>query len=194
MASQGYLASVKAVSSGTAMTDEATTATGASYQINTASKRILDLNTAIVVKDGGSVTTEAYTIDYLNGKVTFGSVASRTITITGAYLTPATIATADTFNFSATSEAYENTSFGSQYKSFEAGLISGTATLGRFFLTDDLFIDALLDGQYKILEYYVSNGVKISFYGLLTSDTVDSAVNALIREEMTFQITTQIGV
>jgi hypothetical protein len=193
MALQGYLASVKAISTGVAMTNEATTATGASYQINTASKRILDLNTAIVVKDGGSVTTEAYTVDYLNGKVTFGSVASRTITITGAYLTPATIATADTFNFSATTESYENTAFGSQYKSFEAGLISGTATLGRFFLTDDLFIDALLDGEYKILEYYVSSGVKISFYGLLTSDNVDSAVASLVREEMTFQITTQIG-
>jgi hypothetical protein len=193
MALQGYLASVKAMAAGVAMTNEATTATGASYQINTTSKRILDLNTAIVVKNGGTVTTEAYTIDYLNGRVTFGSVASRTITITGAYLTPATIATADTFNFSATAEAYENTAFGSQYKSFEAGLISGTATLGRFFLTDDLFIDALLDGQYKILEYYVSSGVKISFYGILTSDSVDAAVNSLVREEMTFQITTQIG-
>ena len=124
MALQGYLASVKAISTGVAMTDEATTATGASYQITNSAKRILDLNTPIIVEDGGTPTTETYTIDYLNGRVTFGSTASRTITITGAYLTPATIATADTFNFSATAEAYENTAFGSQYKSFEAGLIS----------------------------------------------------------------------
>jgi hypothetical protein len=193
MALQGYLASVKAISTGVAMTNEATTATGASYQITNSAKRILDLNTPIIVNNGGTPTTEAYTIDYLNGRVTFGSTASRTITITGAYLTPATIATADTFNFSATAEAYENTAFGTQYKSFQAGLISGTATLGRFFVTDSLFIDALLDGEYKIIEYYVSSGVKISFYGIITSDNVDSTVSSLVREDLTFQITTQIG-
>ena len=193
MALQGYLASVKAISTGVAMTDEATTATGASYQITNSAKRILDLNTPIIVEDGGAPTTEAYTIDYLNGRVTFGSTASRTITITGAYLTPATIATADTFNFSGTAEAYENTAFGSQYKSFQSGLISGTATLGRFFVTDSLFIDALLDGEYKIIEYYVSSTDKISFYGIITSDNVDSTVSSLVREELTFQITTQIG-
>ena len=193
MALQGYLASVKAISTGVAMTNEATTATGASYQITNSAKRILDLNTPIIVNDGGTPTTEAYTIDYLNGRVTFGSTASRTITITGAYLTPATIATADTFNFSATAEAYENTAFGTQYKSFQAGLISGTATLGRFFVTDSLFIDALLDGEYKILEYYVSSGNKISFYGIITSDNVDATVSSLVREELTFQITNQIG-
>jgi hypothetical protein len=72
-------------------------------------------------------------------------------------------------------------------------LISGTATLGRFFVTDSLFIDALLDGEYKIIEYYVSSGNKISFYGIITSDNVDATVSSLVREELTFQITNQIG-
>jgi hypothetical protein len=194
MALRGYLASVKAMSSGTSMTDEATTTSNnISYQITATNKRILDLNTPVLVEDGGVATIESFTVDYINGIITFESVDTRTITISGKYVTPVTIATANSFGFSGAAESLDNTVFGSAYKQFESGLISGTATLGMFYVVDNIFVDSLLDGSVKLVEYYVSPTKKITFYGVLTGDTVDSTVGGLITESVTFQITTQMG-
>ena len=74
MALQGYNCNIKVASNGVAMTDEATTTSdNISYQITDSAKRIVDLNTAITVKDGGTATTEKYTFNYITGTVTFTS-------------------------------------------------------------------------------------------------------------------------
>jgi len=195
MALQGFNASIKVQSSAIAMTDEATTGVGnLVYTISNSAKTIMDLNTAVIVEDGGTITSEDYTIDYLNGVVTFSAAVVRVITITGAYVTPVTVATADTFSFSGSADVYENTPFGKSYKEYQAGLITGTASLGRYFVVDDLFIGVLLDGTYKIIEYYVDATHKISFYGLITTKTIDSPVSGLIKSTLDFQITTNLGV
>lgn len=195
MALKGHLASVKVQSSAVAMTAEATsTSDSISYQITDSAKRILDLNTSITVYDSAVETTENYSIDYLNGTITFDSSASRTITIDAAYVTLATVATATAFNFSGTADALDNTAFLDTIRSFQSGLRSGTATLTRFFVVDDIFIDTILDGSIKVIEYYVDDTQKISFYGLLTSDSIDSPVEGLITESLSYQITNQIEV
>lgn len=197
MALQAYAAEVKLKSSGIAMTDEATsTSDDKTYQISASTKRILDLNTSIIVKDDGTATSESYEIDYLNGSVTFDSVdAGRVITITGAYLTPATVATADKFSISITGDALDITPFNSDGdREFEQGLISGTATLSRFHATDDLLIDPILDGETAIIELYLTDTDILRCYGVYTTNGQESPVEALIKETVTFQITTQIGV
>lgn len=196
MALQGHLCEVKLATTGTAMTDEATTTSDNTiYQVTDSAKRILDLNTTVLVEDGGVATTESYTLDYLNGKVTFDSAdAGRTITVTGAYLTPATVATADEYDISITGDVLENTAFNQTFRTYQAGLVTGTATLGRFHVADDLFIDPLLNSDYVIIEIYPDASHPIRAYGVISDTDVDSPVDELIKESVDFQLTNQIEV
>ena len=194
MALQGHKCQVKAQSSAVAMTDEATTGAGdLVYTITDTAKTIMDLNTAVIVKDGGTATSEKYTLDRLNGAVTFSTAVSRVITVSGAYVTPVVVATADGFSFTATVETLKNTPFHVDFETFQAGLLTGTATLSRFFVVDDLFIDQLLDGEYKIIEYFVDATHKISFYGLISSEGIESPVDGLVMETVNYQVTNQMG-
>lgn len=194
MALPGYNVEVLSASTGVAMTAEATTTSdNQSYQITNTSKQILDLNTAVVVDDGGTPTTESYTVDYLNGIVTFGTVdAGRVITIDGAYLVPSTVATADSFTVSITADALNNTPFNTRFMTFQQGLASGTMNLGRFHVADSLFINDILNNKYKIIKINVNATYSIKAYGLLTSDDTSADVADLIKESMTYQITNQI--
>ena len=192
MALQGHLCEVKAQSSAVAMTDEATTTSdNISYQITDSAKRIMDINTTVVVGGAGS---DRYRVDYINGTIIFHESGTRTITVTGAYVVPTTVATADSFSFNGSADALEFTQFQDTAKQFQAGLTSGTATLGRFFVTDDLFRQAILDKEIKVLEYHVDASNSIKFYGLITSASPDAPVADLIKETMNFQITNGVGV
>jgi len=195
MALQGHKASIKVQSSGVSMTDEPTTGTAnLSYQITNSARRILDMNTTLLVEDGGTTTSENYTVDYLNGRIIFATATARVITVTGAYMTPVTVATANTYTVTVNSDALENTPFESSHRTYQGGLVTGTANLGRYHVSDDLIIDEILAGNYLIIELFVSATEKISFYGLIATDSVDAAVEALITETIYIQITNQIGV
>jgi len=195
MALQGYLASIKAQSSATVMTDEATTGAGnLVYTITDTAKLVIDLNTDLVVEDSGTVTTEAYTVDYLNGVITFADAVSRTITVTGAYVTLTSVAIANSVSLSLSADMLENTVFGDVYKTFQSGLVTGTADLGGFFAVDDIFNEAILAGTYMVLEYYADATHKFRFYALATSVNTDSPVAGLITESMSYQLTTQLEV
>jgi len=195
MALQGHLASVKVQSSGVVMTDEAaTTSDNLTYQITDTAKRYIDLNTAVVVEDSAVVTTENYTVNYLTGEITFAETGTRTITVSGAYMTPSTVATAKSYSVNVTADTLENTVFTDTFKTFQSGLVSGTASLGRFHASDDLFIDEILAGNYFIVEFFVDATNKVSFYGLPSSNTVDAAVESLVEENVDFQITNNIEV
>ena len=113
---QGFKALVKAQSSSTAFTGEATTTSdNQNYVVTDTAKRIFPLDATIVVKDGGSPTAEDYTLSRLANNdinVTFGTVdAGRVITMDGEYVTLTTIATASSYSFTATSDALDNTPF-----------------------------------------------------------------------------------
>lgn len=195
MALKGYNVEVLDAATGITMTSEATsTSDDTTYQITATTKRLLDLNTDIVVKDGGTATNEKYSISYLDGTVTFATSGTRTITIDGAYLTPSTIATANSYSFTGTCEALESTPFNTRYKTYVAGLVSGTINLGRFYATDSLFVDAILDGDIKIIKIIFDDSNYILAYGVMTNDTVDSTPSSLIGETATYQITKEIGV
>lgn len=196
MALQGYNVEVLDAVSGVTMTSEATsTSDNKSYQITNSAKRIIDLNTTLVVKDDGTTTTEKFTVNYLTGTIAFKTVdAGRVITITGAYLTPSTIATANSYTFSGTGDALDTTPFNTQFKSFVAGLRSGTINMGRFHVEDSLFVDALLDGMIKMIKVTFGDTYSILAYGVMTSDSIDVSPSGLVNETVTYQITNNIGV
>ena len=78
----------------TAMTGEATTQIGStkSYQINNATKRLIDETVEMVVYDGETdVTDEVESVDFMFGIVTFDSeyTVVGAVTVDGAYLTAA---------------------------------------------------------------------------------------------------------
>jgi len=196
MTLQGYNVEVLDAVTGTTMTAEATTtADNTNYQITNTAKRIMDINTPLVVKDSGVITVENHIVNYLTGTVSFDTAdAGRVITLDGAYLTPSAIATANSYTFAGTADALDNTPFNVSFKTFQAGLRSGTINLGRFHVSDDLFIDALLDGNMKIIKIIFDSTHSILAYGVLTSDSIDSSVSALINESVSYQITNNIGV
>ena len=191
----GYLASIKGQSSAVAMTAEATTGTGnISYQITNSAKRILDLNTDVVVNVAGSPVTTGFTINYLTGTVTFETTATRTVTITGAYVVLTAIADGKSFSFTGTRETLDKTVFKDTFKGFEAGLLSGTAEIGRLYVNDVYFLDWLLDGTVKVIEFYVADSVTpIRFYAILTGDNTEATVEGLVEESLSFQITKELG-
>ena len=197
MALRGYLALVKVASTPIAFTDEATTTSdNQNYTISNASKVLWDIDTALVVEDGASPTTEEYTLSRLTGTVAFSTVdAGRVITVTGAYVSTTTVAEAKSFSFNASTDALDSTRFQDSFRRFKPGNLTATAELGRFMETDDLFSDMLLDGERKIIEYYPQNALDpIRFFGVANTRNVEAPQAGLIEESISFNITTEIGV
>lgn len=190
---QGFNSLIKATSSPITFTDEETITTdNLSYQITDTSKRLWDIQTDVVVKDGGIETTEDYSINYLTGTVTFETATTRTITVSGAFVTASDVASGKSFSFNGVNDVQDSTVFQLQDRTFESGLISATGEIERFFITDSFFIDQLFDGDIKLIEFYPdSDGQPISFYALVSSDEIDVTVGELIMESISFQAVTK---
>lgn len=197
MALRGYLASVKAQSSSVSFTDEATsTSDNQNYTITDTAKAIWDIDSSIVVEDGGVPTSEAYTLSRLTGKVTFETVdAGRVITVTGDYVALATVAEAKKFSFSGSCDALDATRFLDEYRQYEAGNVTATAEIGEWLSADDYFIEMLINGDINVIEFYPNYlGDPIRFYALANTRNVESPQSGLLDETISFNITTEIGV
>ena len=197
MALNGYMAAVKAQSSAVAFLDEPTTTSDNTvYTITDTAKKIWDLDTEIVVEDGGVPTTESYKVNRLKGQITFSSAnPARVITVSGSYVVLTTIGQAKAFTFNGTADVIDSTTFASTgFRTFEAALVSGTASLNKFYEVANFFINLLLSGERVVIEYYPDDtGDPISFFALAADDTIDSPVEGLIEESIDFQITTEIN-
>lgn len=196
MALQGFNCNIKLASNGVAMTDEATTTSdNITYQITDANKRIVDLNTAVTVKDGGVATTEKYRFNYAEGKVIFDSAdAGRVITVSGSYVTPSAVVTGKEFTITGTATELENTPFQTNFRTYIAGLVEGTASIGRYHVSDDLFIGELLASDYVIAEFFVNATEKLWAWAIITSDNINSDVDGLVEESIDLRLTKDIGV
>lgn len=196
MALRGYRALIKEQSSAVAMTNEATTMSGGNtiYTITNTARRLIDLDTPVIVNVGGSPVTTGFVIDRLNGRVIFGTSATRTVTITGAYVTTTTVVEAKQFAFNGTRDALDATRFQQQYREFEVGHLSGTASLTLNYLVNSTFYALLVSGSRKIIEYYPNDDVApIRFFGLMTSNGITAPVDGIIDETIEFTISTQIA-
>jgi len=197
MALKGYLTDVKVQSSAAVFTGEATTTSDNTiYTITNTSKTVFDFDTDLVVLDGGTATTESYTVSKLTGTVTFESVdAGRAITLTGAYVLLTSVAQAKSISLALSADALDATPFQKDFREYEAGKITGTVDLGKFAEVSTYFLDMLLDGDIKVIEYYPNSGLDaISFYAIANNRNVDIPQDGLIDETVSFNITNEIGV
>lgn len=160
-----------------------------SYQITDASKQVLDLATPVTVKVGGSTTTESYTMNYLNGKVTFAIVdAGRgTVTITGKYLPMTVAAYAHTSSESMQCETQDVTPFGATHKKRIAGLKSASGTLSQFNVADTIYKDALIAGVPVVIEVRpISTDKPDRYFALLESAEVAAAIDGVQDETISW--------
>ncbi len=198
MALQGCKAMVKVQSSSLSFTDEAvTTSDHISYQITDTSKRIWAHDSTIVVKDNGVVTTESYTLSRLTGTVIFSEVGTGRgpITVTGDYVLLSEIVTANSYSFSGTSEMQDITPFNNGCsREFQPVLKTATVDLVRFFLTDSFFVNSLLNNEIKVIELYPeATGEPLRMFAFPTTDTVESTVEGVIPESISYQVTTEFN-
>lgn len=193
MAVQGYLARIKVSGTATALTDEPTTDLGdGRYQITDSAKRVLTLDT-VVVEDGGVPTVESYTIDRLNGIINFGSVAVRTITVTGNYFPMSVAAEANEFSLNLSANNNDTTRFiDDGYVRREQGLKSADGTISEFYLIDAYFANKLISGDPVVLELYPDGTEKISLFAMLNSDEIASAVDGVVTSSVGFESTKDI--
>jgi hypothetical protein len=146
---------IKISGAATTMTAEATTTTdNQNYQITSTTKQVLDRDTAPTVLDDGVETEEDYTVNYLNGKITFTTVdAGRgPITVTGKYLPMTTAAYAHSMTKNTGADIHDVTPFQSTHKKRKAGLLFQSGTLSQFNVIDATYAAALQAGNPIVIE------------------------------------------
>lgn len=192
MSIQGYKSLIKEESSLIGFTDEATTTSDdTSYQITDTAKRIWGFNSNIIVEDAGVPTVEKYTLSRLTGVVTFESAnPARVITITGDYVVLTTTAEAKEWAIDFTADMLDVTVFQDSSREFKPGLKSASASIGKFYTIDKYFMDMILNGTTKVIEFYADAAAPpIRVYALVASDNISDPVEGIIEESIDLQIT-----
>ena len=195
MALQGFKALVKAESSQIGFTAEATTTSdNQTYTITDTAKDIWAFNSTITVLDSAVPTVEDFSVNRLNGTVTFGSVdGGRVITLTGTYVTLTDVAEAKEFSFDGETDMADNTVFQDSDRGFQPTLVMATATLGKFYSIDNFFMDMLLDGTTKVIELYADSTTNpFRFYANVSDDSLEIPIEDLSEETITLQATNQM--
>lgn len=184
---------IKISGAATTMTAEATTtADDTVYQITNAVKHVLDRDTPPTVLDNGAATAEAYTVNYLNGKITFATAdAGRgPITVTGMYLPMSVAAYAHSMSRGEAVTLFDATVFGATNIKRKTGLKSASGTLAQFDVVDNTYVDALAAGNPIVIE---DRSTSISepnrAWALLNSTQLTAAINGM--QDMTIAWTSR---
>lgn len=129
----------------------------------------------------------AYTLNRLNGTVTYADALSRVIKISGDYLPMTIAAYANQMSRSDACDMLDNTKFGDTYRKRTAGLKSASGTLTQFHTTDTTFEDALAAGEPVVIE---DRDTSVSepnrYWALLESDEVAAAIDSLQTETVSW--------
>lgn len=195
MAYAGKKAVVKVAGTAVAMTDEATTVlSGAGitantqYRITAAAKQIIDINSPITVKVGGSAVTTGFIVDTLTGTVIFTSAAVRTVTVSGKYIPTATAAECYEWSLTANAELLDVTKFQDDWTSKIQGLKSAEGSLSRWFNIDGYFANALLSGAPVVIECYTQDTLLPErVWALINSSEMSAAVDGAAEESVSFE-------
>ncbi len=140
----GYKAVIRMTGTPTAQTAQATAlVTGKTYQITTASKRIIAPTVAVTIKDNGVLVAAAniLSIDYLFGMVTFipaytvvGAITFATFT----YLPTTAISYAKSYDFSISRDLLDSTVFNTTgFKTWKVGLKDAEGSISMVGFSDE---------------------------------------------------------
>lgn len=180
----GKKALVKVSGSALTLTDEATTDSGAHlvYQITDAAKRVLDPTATITVEEDGAPTAAAYTLNRLNGTVTFtiarGALVA--VTLSGSYLPLSTAIACTEWELTITATSADVSDFDTGewvarlalYKDASGSVKSWRDTV------DSTWEDALIAGAPIVLELYTLSTGAADFlaWALLNKQQVQAAL------------------
>lgn len=174
----------------TTMTIEATTliTTGLVYQITNAVKQVLDpAAPPTVLVAGSAVSASTYTVNYLSGKITFKTSATRTVTVTGKYLPMSIAAYANSMSNSRAVDVHDSTPFQATHKTRISGLKSASGTLTQFDVTDTTYTDALVAGLPVVMEIRAGlTDQPDRFLALLESTEVQAAIDGIQSETISW--------
>jgi len=168
---------VKAGGTPLTLTDETTAAVVAnkSYQIVATTKRVIDWLTAVVVEDGGATTTEEYTVNYLNGTITFTDTASRgAITVSGKYVPMSVVAYGTDSSSNAECDVVEYPEYGVTYKRRLPLFKYASGTLVNFNVVDTFFVPILNSNLPVVLEWVADSGIEPDRYLAFLTNIADA--------------------
>lgn len=196
----GYVASIKRSGTPTTLTNEACSlVSGKTYQITNTAKRVLDPDTAVVVK-GNAVTISAaniLSIDHMFGLVTFipSYTPTTPITISGNYLPMTEVAKANSFTLTQTVETIDETDFATAranggYRVFQPGLRTVAVELGGFYDAATEFWTLLESRENVIIEINPDGSGNSIARGIfkMVSRSQSGDVGALEEETRTFNL------
>lgn len=174
-----------------AFTDEATTAnaTYTRYTITNTSKRYWSKSYAVTVKKNSVVQTSGFSIEYAGGVIVFDSALQPTdvVTVSGYYVTVSQAGGFFNWSLDAELETAEATTFASQgWKQFEPTLKGFSGSAEAYWGNADFFNKL---GQEVVVVLYTDAGTaknRYEGYALITSDGIETAVDALIQETIEF--------
>jgi hypothetical protein len=179
-----------------------TAATRLKYRISDASKRYWDKNTPVVIQqsiNGGSTWTTVaasdYFVDYIGGEVTFlaARAAGTLVRGTGASLTIQQVGGFFNWSLDIEMEFEDSTTFESNgWKESTPTLLSSTGSADRYWATTADFFNLL--GSDLILVLYLDKNTSRRYEGLfkLSSNSVETPVDALIEESIDYESTEKI--
>jgi hypothetical protein len=192
----GKGATIKVSGTATSFTaEETSTSDNQSYQIDAAAKQVWDRDTAPTVYEDDVETTETYTVDYLQGIITFedADALRGTVTVTGKYLPMATATYAHEFSYNKGCDLMEVNKFGDSYKSRLAGLKYASGTLSQWDVTADYYKDALVAGNPVVIEFTAAAGEdEKRVWALLESVEMSAAIADPQNEIVTFVSTDEL--
>lgn len=175
-----------------AFTDEATTpnATYTRYTISNAAKRYWSKDYVVTVKKNTVVQTTGFTIEYVGGVIVFATALQPTdvVTVSGYYVNVSQAGGFFNWSLDAELETAEATTFASQgWKQFEPTLKGFSGSAEAYWGNADFFNKL---GQEVVIVLYTDAGAaknRYEGYAVITSDSIETAVDALIQETIEFQ-------
>jgi hypothetical protein len=189
----GKKAKVMLTGTGISMTAEATTTTdNKNYQITNTVKRILSQTGTVVVKNGGTpVTAGTYTLNRLNGTVTFATATARTITIDATYLPTVELINAFDCSYTIEADNQDVTVFGKNYILREQGLLDFSGSLSQYTI-DSTYQNLLTAGNPVVLEISSNrdSAYDIRAWVILASVEESGSVDGIVEESIEFEGTT----
>lgn len=187
-----YNTTIKVGGTPTTITDEAmSVVTGNQYKIDATTKQILDRDTSVTVKAGGTtVGSSNYTIDYLFGIVNFTSSQTGNVTISGKFIPTTAIGGASQYGLNISSDILDKTDFEtSGFRSKDYGVSDVSVTLERF---DDLaktYKNKILNRKSVLIEITPGGGSeKIRGWYIPENANNTGDVSALETESLTFNL------
>jgi hypothetical protein len=189
----GHVCKVKVSGSPLSLTDEPTTTSDdLTFQITDSNKRILAPDEDITVKVDGSPVSSGFTLNRLNGSVTFDSPQTgATVTISGSYLPTSDVAEAYEMNYALEANNETAPRFNSQFQRRVQTQKDLSIELSAWHdVNETVFFDAINNGNTMVIEFYINDILDFRAWVKSASDEIDTSADGLIEESIEFEGTT----